>query len=162
MKIQRSDHTDAGGRVGCRVNIGPHKTPVLHAGDCISTTLVHLLYILTEHVAFSALTPCNCSSDKAMSFIHVTVHRNRFLFIWPTRRTNYPNLFCHKNLHFSSIFSAHHQEFSLYCTFGTGKFHAGFWWPLPSTVRMELHETYQCRMHSRKLLMMGREDARNM
>jgi hypothetical protein len=26
-----------------------------------------------------------------------------------------------------------------YCTFGTGKFHAGFWWPLPSRVRMESH-----------------------
>ena len=25
-----------------------------------------------------------------------------------------------------------------------------------------LQETYQCRMYSRKLLMMGREDARNM
>jgi len=25
-----------------------------------------------------------------------------------------------------------------------------------------LHETYQCRMYSRKLLMMGTEDARNM
>jgi hypothetical protein len=25
-----------------------------------------------------------------------------------------------------------------------------------------LHETYQCRMYFRKLLMMGREDARNM
>jgi len=25
-----------------------------------------------------------------------------------------------------------------------------------------LHETYQCKMYSRKLLMMGREDARNM
>jgi len=25
-----------------------------------------------------------------------------------------------------------------------------------------LHETYQCRMYSRELLMMGREDARNM
>jgi hypothetical protein len=25
-----------------------------------------------------------------------------------------------------------------------------------------LHETYQCQMYSRKLLMMGREDARNM
>jgi hypothetical protein len=25
-----------------------------------------------------------------------------------------------------------------------------------------LHETYQCRMYSRKLLMMNREDARNM
>jgi len=24
------------------------------------------------------------------------------------------------------------------------------------------HETYQCRMYSRKFLMMGREDARNM
>ena len=26
----------------------------------------------------------------------------------------------------------------------------------------KVHETYQCRMYSRKLLMMGREDARNM
>jgi hypothetical protein len=42
-------------------------------------------------------------------------------------------------LHVSGIFSTHHQEFP--------------------TV---LHETYQCRMYSRKLLMMGREDARNM
>jgi hypothetical protein len=25
-----------------------------------------------------------------------------------------------------------------------------------------LHETYQCQIYSRKLLMMGREDARNM
>jgi hypothetical protein len=25
-----------------------------------------------------------------------------------------------------------------------------------------LHETYQCRIYSRKLLMMGKEDARNM
>jgi len=49
---------------------------------------------------------------------------------------------------------------------------------LPSRVRMEmlvlpsglcmeaviknLHETYQCRMYSRKLLMMGTEDGRNM
>ena len=26
----------------------------------------------------------------------------------------------------------------LYCTFGIGKIHAGFWWPLPSRVRIEL------------------------
>ena len=26
----------------------------------------------------------------------------------------------------------------------------------------ELHETYQCRIYSRELLMMGRDDARNM
>jgi hypothetical protein len=29
-------------------------------------------------------------------------------------------------------------------------------------VTKNLHETYQCRMYSRELLMMGREDARNM
>jgi hypothetical protein len=36
----------------------------------------------------------------------------RILFKYPTRRTNYPNLFCHKTLHVSGILSAHHQEFS--------------------------------------------------
>ena len=45
-------------------------------------------------------------------YIHVTVRRNIFLFKQPTRRTNYPNLFCYKTLHVSGIFPAHHQEFS--------------------------------------------------
>jgi len=36
-----------------------------------------------------------------------------------------PILFCYKTLHVSGILSAHHQEFFFYCTFGTGKFHAG-------------------------------------
>jgi hypothetical protein len=35
-----------------------------------------------------------------------------FLIKEPTRRTNYPNLFCYKTLYVSGIFSAHHQEFS--------------------------------------------------
>jgi hypothetical protein len=30
------------------------------------------------------------------------------------------------------------------------------------TVIKNLHETYQCRMYSRELLVMAREDARNM
>jgi len=30
------------------------------------------------------------------------------------------------------------------------------------TLLGSVHETYQCRMYSRELLMMGREDARNM
>ena len=61
-------------------------------------------------------------------------------------------------------------------TFGTGKFHAGFFmtvseqsqdgtapsWLCLETVIKNLHETYQCRMYSRELLMTGREDARNM
>ena len=57
-------------------------------------------------------------------YIHVSVHRNRFLFKYQTRRNIYPNLFCYKNLHVSGIFSDRHQEF--FCTFGTGKFLVGF------------------------------------
>jgi len=63
-----------------------------------------------------------------------------------------------------------------YCTFGTGKFQAGYddrfqaesGWNCSSILTLlgsghhNLPETYQCRMYSRKLLMMGREDARNM
>jgi len=41
------------------------------------------------------------------------------------------------------------------------------WKCVPSLLCLEaviktLHETYQCPIHCRKLLMMGREDARNM
>jgi len=35
-------------------------------------------------------------------------------------------------------------------------------WLCLDTAIINLHETYQCRMYSRGLLMMGREDARNM
>jgi hypothetical protein len=88
--------------------------------------------------------------------------------VTPGKQTN-------KTLHVSGIFFANHQEF-FYCTFGTGKFHAGFddrfqaesGWNCSSilicleTVIINLHESYQCRMYSTELLMMGREDARNM
>jgi hypothetical protein len=44
-------------------------------------------------------------------YIHVTVHRNRFLL------NNQPDtliiqIYCYKTLYVSGIFSAHHQEFS--------------------------------------------------
>jgi len=59
-----------------------------------------------------------------------------------------------------------------YCTFDFGIFLLGFLaackqgqdgtadpaWKLPSNLK----EIYQCRMYSRKLLMMGKGDARNM
>jgi hypothetical protein len=40
------------------------------------------------------------------------VHRNRFIFKKPTRRTSHPDLTCYKTVHVSGILSAHHQEFS--------------------------------------------------
>jgi hypothetical protein len=40
-------------------------------------------------------------------------------------------------------------------------FQAEAGWNCKAVIK-NLHETYQCRMYSRKLLMMAREDARNM
>jgi len=39
---------------------------------------------------------------------------------------------------------------------------SGWNWLRLEMVIRNPHETYQCRIYSRKLLMMGREDARNM
>jgi len=43
-------------------------------------------------------------------YVHVTVHRNRFLFKQPTRRTNYLNIYSVIKLY--TLLFAHHQEFS--------------------------------------------------
>jgi len=82
----------------------------------------------------------------------------------------YPNLLCYKTLHVSGIFSAHHQEFStvhLALVSFMQVFDDHFcaesgWnsaWKRSSKTYMKLN---QCRMYSRKLLMMGTEDAQNM
>jgi hypothetical protein len=67
-----------------------------------------------------------------------------------------PILFCYKTLHVSVIFSAHHQEFSTvhsalvsFMQVSDDRFQAESAWN-------------QYRMYSRKLLMMGRKDDRNM
>jgi hypothetical protein len=78
-----------------------------------------------------------------------------------------------ETLHVSGIFSTHHQEFSAvnsalvsFVQDFDDRFQAESE-SVPSslcfdTVIINLHETYQCRMCSRELLMMGREDALNM
>jgi len=45
-------------------------------------------------------------------YVHVTVHRNKFLFNKTNRHTNFPNLFCQEILHVSGSSSSHHQELS--------------------------------------------------
>jgi len=45
-------------------------------------------------------------------YVHVIVHRNKFIFNKTNRRNNFPNLFCQETLHVSGSFSAHRQEFS--------------------------------------------------
>ena len=55
-------------------------------------------------------THIKCTDFKL--YIHVTVHRNRFLFNNQQDALIIQILFCYKTLHVSGIFSAHHQEFS--------------------------------------------------
>jgi len=70
-----------------------------------------------------------------------------------------PILFCYKTLYVSGFFSAHHQEFSTVHSALVSFMQVPFWLCLEAVIK-NLHETYQCRMYSTKLLMMGREDAR--
>jgi hypothetical protein len=57
--------------------------------------------------------------------VQMTVHLDKLRIKQPTRRIKYPNLFCHKTLHVSDIFSAHQQDLStLHSTIGV--FHAGY------------------------------------
>jgi hypothetical protein len=120
--------------------------------------LLHLAHRLSPSVVRSS----GYESSNEL-YIHVTVHRNRFLFKKPTRRTNYPNLFCHKTLHVSGNFLTHHQELSTvhsalvnFIQVFDDRFQAESGWNAgPSWLCLEaviknLHKTYQCRMYSRK------------
>jgi hypothetical protein len=79
--------------------------------------------------------------------------KNYFTFMWPyivtnffllkpTRHTNFPSLFCQKNLHVSGISTAHHQGFST--VHSTLVYFMQVWWQLPSRVRMELQFHPDC------------------
>jgi hypothetical protein len=55
---------------------------------------------------------CSTIRYKTITFdVHVTVHRDKFLIIKPTRCTNFSNLFWNETLHVSDSSSVHHQEF---------------------------------------------------
>jgi len=80
-----------------------------------------------------------------------------------------PILFYLKNLHVLGIFCAHHQEFPTvhsalvsFTQVSDDRFQAESGCSRFQAVIRNLHETYECRMYSRKLLMMGTEDAQNM
>jgi hypothetical protein len=67
------------------------------------------------------------------------------------------------------ISSVHHQEFSTvqlalvsFMQVFDDRFQADSGWNYLEAVIKNLHKTYQCRLYSRELQMMGREDARNM
>ena len=97
--------------------------------------------------------------------VHVTVHRDKFLIIKPTRRTHFSNLFWNETLNVSDSSSVHHHEFS---TVHTAMVHViQICWQLASRIRMEqqfhpdparklsanLYDIYHCCVYSGKLMM---------
>jgi len=113
------------GRNGIRI----YQVPVLRIFALTSLTNVHHLIIYV--LSFFGLTHSGwfISTYLSLIFIYaffylrplfsgiqlgrkIRTWSTLFLFKQPIRRTNYSNLFCHKTLHVSGIFSAHHQEFS--------------------------------------------------
>jgi len=100
-------------------------------------------------------------------YVHVTVHRNKFLLNETNRRTNFPNLFLSRN---STCFGQFLCLSSgvFHSTFDTGICHAVLMTAFKHDkdgrackLSSNLHDIYQCRMYSGKLLMMGRGTARN-
>jgi len=75
-------------------------------------------------------------------YVQVTVHPDKLCIKQPTRciKSN----ICHKTLHVSGIFCAHHQELSTVCT-ATGTFRASM-------------KCTNCSAYSRWFLMMGTEN----
>ena len=69
--------------------------------------------------------------------VHVTVHRDKFLIIKPTRCTNFSNLFWNETLHVSDSSSVHRQEFSTVHT--TMVYVIQVCWQLASRIRIALH-----------------------
>jgi hypothetical protein len=108
----------------------------------------------------------NCSSNILQCFAFMLPCIIIDLFLNNQPDANYPNLFCYKTLHVSDIFSAHHQEFSsahlALVSFKQSQDGTAVpsWLCLEAVIKNR-HETYKCRVYSRKL-MMGREDAWNM
>ena len=106
-------------------------------------------------------------------------HQDRWLSFLITNQMHYLTKIYSvvKLFHVSGNFFAHHHEFSTvhsalvsFMQVFDDRFEAESGWncsAVPSWLCLEavirnLHETYQRWMYSRKLLMMGREDARNM
>jgi hypothetical protein len=95
-----------------------------------------------------------CFQELEKFYIHVAMHCTRFL-LKNQHDALIIQIYCYKTLHVSGIFSAHHQGFSAVHS-------ALISFMQVYDDRRMMHETYQCWMYSRKPLMLGREDARNM
>jgi len=84
------------------------------------------------------------SDNSAAFYVHVTVHRNKFLYIKTNSRTNFPKFIFVKKLYmFRGSSSAHHQEFSTVHLALVYVMHV--WWQLSSTTRTNFPNLFLSR-----------------
>ena len=94
-------------------------------------------------------TILRCCKITTTFDIHVTVHRDKFLIIKPTRCTNFSNfIFGMKLYMFRTVPLSIIRSFSLYTQ---------QWY-----MSANLYDIYHCCVYSEKLLMMDRRTVRNM
>jgi hypothetical protein len=78
---------------------------------------ISLLYLLISFQHVSVLGPIIRETiiswwEEIVEFdVHVTVHRDIFLILKPSRLSNFSSLFWNETLHVSDSSFAHHQEF---------------------------------------------------
>ena len=144
---------------------------------CCSASIVSRLLLDDKAIGNpSSLTFNRCRSFGAL--YSCVKGKHTFMFKWPCivisfvqnnkpDASNILNLFCLKTLHVSGISCAHHQELSTVHS-ATGTFHAGY---VTASKHGQVGTPFQpdsarkctsCRVYSRKLLMLGTEDARKM
>jgi hypothetical protein len=114
------------------------------------TLLVVAIIISLCAFCLAMLSLCRLYYIDAVEFyVHVTVHRNKFLFNKTNKRTNFSKFIFVKKLYmFRAVLLSIIRSSSLY-----------IWhWYMSSN----LHGIYQCQMYSGELLMMDRRTARNM
>jgi len=86
--------------------------------------LVHVKLWVCNRVAWKMYNIKGINLCSVFFYVRVTVHRNNFFVIKPTRCTNFTNLFWHETLRVSGSSSVHHQEF-IHCTLNNGICHTG-------------------------------------
>ena len=89
----------------------PEKSELWHGRSLPNTS---------QFIVHRSCSPVGCcsqiQSSSKIEFIktfdvHVTVHRDKFRIIKPTRCTKFSNLFWNETLHVSDSSSVHHQEY---------------------------------------------------
>jgi len=121
----------------------------------------------------STRTTCPLTRQLSSYGVHVTVHRDKFLIIKPTRCTNYSNLFLEWNsTRFGQLVCPSSGVF--HCTHSNGICQAGlltacekdqdgtqFHLDPARKLSANQYDIYHCCVYSEKLLMMDRETVRN-